>query len=93
MIGQDRFYRYLLFCASKQMMNIENGSYKGMSPEIMFLNCYDQFMILYRREGEEVYLDLAKIFRRAGHKIYRVMLKRKMIEKNAKFLNLVSNGE
>lgn len=87
--GERKFYRFLLLYALNKLIYIEKGSFKGKSPELEFLDYYDQFIILYRREGEEVYLDLARVFRRAGHKVYRVMLKKKMTERNAKFLNLV----
>lgn len=87
--GELRFYRFLLFYAMNKLIYIERGDYKGKSPEIDFMDYYDQFIILYRREGEEVYLDLSRVFRRAAHKIYRVMLKKKLTEKNSRFLNLV----
>jgi hypothetical protein len=88
-VGESKFYRFLLLFALNKLIFIEKGSFKGISPEAEFLNYYEQFIILYRREGEEVYLDLARVFRRAAHKIYRVMLKKKMTEKNPRFLNLV----
>ncbi len=87
--GEPKFYRLLLLIALNKLVCISKGTYKGTSPEVEFLDYYDQFIILYRREGEEVYLDLARVFRRAGHKIYRIMLKKKMTERNPRFLNLV----
>ena len=87
--GEIKFYRFLILYALNKLIYIEKGSYKGTSPEVEFLECYDQAIILYRREGEEVYLDLGRVFRRAAHKVYRAMLKKKMVEKNPKFLNLV----
>ena len=90
--GEPKFYRFLLLYALNKLIFIEKstkGSFKGKSPELEFLDIYDQFIILYRREGEEIYLDLARVFRRAGHKVYRVMLKKKMTDRNLKFLNLV----
>ena len=90
--GEEKFYRLLLLYALNKLIYIEKGSYKGKSPEMEFLDVYDQFIILYRREGEEVYLDLARVFRKAANKVYRVMLKKKMIEKNTErkgLLNLV----
>lgn len=90
--GEEKFYRFLLLYALNKLIyigKINKDSFKGKSPETEFLDYYDQFIILYRREGEEVYLDLARVFRRAGHKVYRVMLKKKMVDKNNRFLNLV----
>lgn len=87
--GEPKFYRFLLFYALNKLIYIESGTYKGTSPELEFMEYYNRFIILYRREGEEVYLDLARVFRRAAHKIYRAMLKKNMTERNPKFLNLV----
>ncbi len=91
--GEQKFYRFLLLYALNKLIFLEKGtfkdSFKGKSPELEFLDYYDHFITWYRREGEEVYLDLARVFRRAGHKVYRVMLKKKMTDRNLKFLNLV----
>lgn len=85
----DKFYRSLLFLALNKMVIIEQGFLKGVSPDVAFLDCYDQFIILYRREGEEHYLDMARAFRRAAHKMYRVLRKKNLIPYNPRFLNLV----
>jgi hypothetical protein len=87
--GELKFYRFLLVYALNKLISMKKGSFKGKSPELEFLDIYDKFIIMYRREGEEVYLDLARVFRKAGHKVYRVMIKKNMIEKNSRFLNLV----
>lgn len=90
--GEPKFYRFLLLYALNKLIymnKIGKDSFKGRSPETEFLDYYDQFIILYRREGEEIYLDLARVFRKAGHKVYRVMLKKSLTEKNSRFLNLV----
>lgn len=85
----DRFYRYLLFYAINKMVLIERGFVKGITPDVAFLECYDQFLILYRRENEEHYLRMARAFRKAAHKIYRTLLRKKMVSYNSRFLNLV----
>lgn len=90
--GEQKFYRFLILYAINKLMAIQEGKYKGMSPELEFLEYYDKFIILYRREGDEVYCNLSKIFRKAAHKIYRVMLKKELTPRNAKFLNLVWYG-
>ena len=90
--GEEKFYRFLLLYALNKLIfmnKIGKDSFKGKSPELEFLDYGDQLITLYRREDEAVYLDLARVFRRAAHKVYRVMLKKKMIDKNNRFLNLV----
>jgi len=87
--GEQKFYRFLLIYALNKLIAIEQGVYKGEIPNLEFLGYHDRFIILYRREGDDVYLQVARIFRKAAHKIYRIMLKKRMTEINPKFLNLV----
>ena len=87
--GERKLYRFLLLSALKKLVMIEKGDYKGNSPELELLDYHDQFIILYRREGDQDYLGMASVLRKAAHKIYRVMLKKNMTPYNPKFLNLV----
>jgi hypothetical protein len=87
--GEQRFYRFLLVYALNKLVLIDKGIYEGTAPNLEFLDYHDRFIILYRREGEEVYLQVARLFRKAAHRIYRIMLKKGMTAPNAKFLNLV----
>ena len=88
-IDKDKFYRNLLVCALNKLILIKKHSYRGVTPEIEYLNQHDQFIILYRRCGDEALLEIAGTFRRAAHKIYRIMLKKNMTVRNTKFLNSV----
>ena len=56
---------------------------------VEYIKKHDEFITLFRREGNSEYLNIARIFRKAGHKIYRLMLKRGITQKNNKFLNVV----
>lgn len=87
--GKDKFYRSILFCQLNKLVLISNGTYKGISPDLECLENYDQFLILFRREGDQNYLDIAKLFRKVAHKVHRIMLKQKMTIYNNKFLKLV----
>ncbi len=87
--GKDRFYRILLFHQLYKILLIKKGLYKGVSPEIEYMEYYNHFLLLSRREGEESYLEMAKVFRKAAHKLYRILIKLELTEKNLKFLNLV----
>lgn len=87
--GEERFYNFLLFYAVSKLSAIDKKEYKGIPPHLEFLEYYDQFIILYRREGDEIYLNIAKVFRKAAHKMYRIMLKKQFTPRNNKFLNLV----
>lgn len=87
--GEGKFYRSIIFLALQKLILIESGTFKGMPPHLEYLEYHDKFMILYRREGDQVYCSIARMLRKAAHKIYRIMLKKNMTQKNAKFLNLV----
>lgn len=88
-MGNDRFYRFLLGQAMLKMPAILDHSYKGNFPNLELLSIYEKLVIMYRRTGENDYLIMAKTFRRAGHKIYRLMLKVGITDRNQKFLNVV----
>lgn len=87
--GEQKFYRCLLVFGLKQLVLIDKGVHIENTPDLEFLDYYNKFIILYRREGEEVYLQVARVFRKAAHKVYRIMLKKGMTSTNIKFLNLV----
>lgn len=98
-VGEDRFYRFLLEYANQKMEEIEKPKSKSkkkekeieiVSPNLEFLDYYERFLVLYRREGDPLYLDIAGLFRKAAHRVYRIMLKRGMTPPNGKFLHLVS---
>jgi len=87
--GENKFYRSIVFIAVQKLVLINKGNYRGTPPHLEYIDYYDRFIILYRREGDEVYLNIAKMLRKAAHKIYRIMLKKNMTPSNAKFFNLV----
>lgn len=87
--GEDKFYRSLLFIAINKLVLIDRGMYKGIMPHLEYLDYYDRFICLHRREGDEIYLKIARMLRKAAHKIYRIMLKKNMTISSTKFLNLV----
>jgi len=89
-VGEEKFYKFLITYALNRIVDFsDKNNDKKYNPALELLDYYDMFLKLYRREGEDIYLDLAKQFRRAAHKIYRIILKKKLSDKNNKFLNLV----
>lgn len=87
--GEEKFYRSIILAALHKIIESEKGLYKGLPPHLQYLEHYEGFLILYRREGDLVYLDMARMLRKASHKIYRIMLKKNLANINHKFLNLV----
>lgn len=87
--GEQKFYRFLLFYSLNKLILLDKGNYKGILPNLELIDYHDQFIILYRREGDETYLELARLFRKVAHKIYRIMLKKNMTTSSVRFLNLV----
>jgi len=60
------------------------------SPEYLILNCSDAFFQFYRRTGEEKYFIIGKVLRRAGHVVYRELLRKNKIKPDFKrFLNKI----
>lgn len=85
-LGDEKFYKFLITYA---MSKIVEASSDKNNPAFELLDYYEMFLKLHRREGYEIYLDLAKQLRKAGHKIYRISLKKGLMVKSVKFLNLV----
>ena len=88
-IGKDKFYRDLLVCAFKKLILIEQGAFRGLTPELEYLDQYGQFIILYRRTGDGELLEIAKMLRKAANKVYRIMLKKNMTKRDDRFFNIV----
>lgn len=87
--GEHKFYNGIILLGLKKLIAIEKGDYKGSPPNIEYLDYHDKFIILYRQEGEDMYLNMAKMFRKAGNKLYRIMLKKEMTTTDFKFLNVI----
>lgn len=83
-VGEDKFYKFLI---SYGMNKIAEN--KKNNPAVELLDFHDNYVKLYRRENDSNCLELARIFRKASHKIYRIMIKKNLIEKNNKFLNVI----
>jgi hypothetical protein len=88
-VGNEKFYNFLITYAINKLIAIDKEDYKGIYPDVEFLNYYEKFLILYRRESEDIHLDIAKIFRKAAHKIHRIMIKKQITKTNNKFLRAV----
>jgi hypothetical protein len=88
-MGTDKFYKSLLFYSVKKMAAVQKENTATIFVHLELLEYYDQFIILYRREGDSNCLEVAKIFRKIAHKLYRILLKQNLTNKSDKFLNLV----
>lgn len=86
-VGEEKFYKFLITYALNRI--VENDKKANYNPALELMDYYDMFLKLYKREADQIYLDLARQFRRAAHKIYRLSLKKGLIDKNNKFLNMV----
>lgn len=86
-IGAEKFQKFLLNYGIQRLALEE--IIKDLSPELELMLYYEKFLALYRREGNDIYLHISSSFRKAAHKIYRVMLKKEITNRNVKFLNIV----
>jgi len=84
--GDDKFYKFLLNYAVNKIVSNDPSA---LSPEIELMDYHDKFLALYRRENDEVYLHIARLFRKSGHKIYRILIKKNPTMRNGRFLNAV----
>ena len=88
-LGERKFYNKIMLLALDRVDLISNNLYKGTYPHIEYIKVYDKLYLLYKQEGDDIFLNIAKLFRKASNKIYRTLLKKKLIEKNNKFFNLI----
>lgn len=89
-VGQEKFYRFLLSSAIlKLSIQLESKDKNERFPDQELLEYYDKFLVFYRRENEEIYLNIARQCRRAAHKIHRELRRQNIAEKNSKFLYAV----
>lgn len=84
--GEDRFYRFLINYATTRIISNDN---KGISPELELMDYHDTFIALFRKEGNDNYLKIAKLFRRAAHRTYKSLLKQGKSKHSERFLNVV----
>ena len=84
--GYDKFYRFLI---TYSLDKVSNPKTKSITPEIELMGYYDKFLQLYHRENEPIYLEIAKQFRRAANKVYRILLKTDKTQFSNKFLNVI----
>lgn len=85
LVGPHKFFNFVLVQALNKLVLMEKGTYKGNTPDLEYLEYHDKMIVLYRREGDENYLEIAKLFRKAAHRIYRIMLKKNLTPYNGKF--------
>ena len=82
--GEYKFYRHVLGQGFISRHRFDD-------PDLMMLDQSDAFFCLFRRTGNEKHFVIAKLLRRAAHKLYREF--RRINDerpKNSRFLQLVS---
>jgi hypothetical protein len=87
--GERAFYKKLLSNSVKKIALLIKDKSGNSFPDMELLAISEMFLNYYRMEGEEVYLNISKVCRKAAHKLYRVLLKQHLVKKNKIFLNLV----
>lgn len=84
--GKEQFYQFILSYATSRL---NKGEMQKPTPENELLSYYEKFLALYRKDNNENYIEMAKTFRRAAQKIYKIMLDVGLTTKNTKFLTAV----
>lgn len=85
-VGPNKFYDFIV---SYSKSRIETDLKSGISPEKELLQYYDKFLLLFRKNGDNVHIEIASLFRKAAHCVYREMLVKGLTKRNDKFLNVV----
>ena len=65
--GEDKMYQTVIGIGMKASANCSN-------PEDSILDESDAMLFLYRRTGEEEYLTISKLLRKAAHVVYRQLV-------------------
>lgn len=86
-VGEEQFYQFLISYALNRL--VDTPITKKYNPANELLEFHDMFLKLFRRENDEIYLNLSIQFRKAAHKIYRIGLARGLLEVSNKYLTLV----
>ena len=84
-IGEEGLYQRTLGVVNQPELKVEN-------PDIEILDFSEAFVSKYRSTGQEEFLTIGKILRRAAHKIYRTLLEKDKTKKpSPRFLTLIKN--
>jgi|ERR1019366_3067372 hypothetical protein len=89
LLGEKRFYASILKSSIKKVIKVKNGEFKGTSPDIELIDRYDQFLSRFRQEKKESLLKIARIFRKAAHRIHWSLLRNGLTKKDSRFLVIV----
>jgi hypothetical protein len=85
--GEEKFYKFLINYSINRI--VEDNIHKGQSPEIELMDYYDKFLALFRKEHNRAFLEIAKLFRKAAHKTYKILLAQGKIKISDRFLNVI----
>lgn len=84
MVGDEKFYIFLV------KFSLEQPFVRGeRSSALKLMDYHTIFLKLYRKEGDEIYSDIARVFRKAAHKVFRVLCRRGLESRNNVFLYLL----
>lgn len=82
--GDDKLHKFLLSYALKTIIDLDTNR-----PDLELLDLHDKFLIMFRREDEPQFLNVARICRKSAHKVYRILFKKNLVNKDTRFLNVV----
>jgi|JI7StandDraft_1071085.scaffolds.fasta_scaffold540891_2 hypothetical protein len=85
--GSEVLYAKLILDALSKIKSLPES--REEYPDLLLLKMAEAYLGIYRRDQQKKMLEISKVFRRAGHKVHRILVKKKKIKKNRKFLNIV----
>ncbi|NJO18373.1 MAG: hypothetical protein HC877_22365 [Thioploca sp.] len=82
-VGEEKFCSHIVDSGLIAKKEYEN-------PEIIMLDQSEAFFALFRTTGNDIYFTIAKLLRKAAHKLYRILRKKdKNHPKNKRFIQIV----
>jgi hypothetical protein len=87
-VGDEAFFDFLLHYGNSRI-DLFRQNAADISPDTELMQFYFIFLDLYRGEDNDIYLDMAKQFRRAAHYIHWDMNSIGLPTNKDGFLNLV----
>ena len=88
--GENKLYKDLIVQSVKRIIKlIEDPESTTSTPDRHLISLSESFLSSYRKGEDDSYLHMSKIIRRAAHKVHRLLLKKHLVKKDDKFLNLV----
>lgn len=84
--NKKEFIKTIILQTNKKVLEYKKDQ---ISPDLELINISEQFLKQYRKTADKNYLEISIFLRRLAHRVHWTMVKKELISKNKKFLNMV----